>query len=179
MNIPRCAFRTLLPNTTVKTLYLTSDGLGTAVSQSFTANNAAPSATNVTKAAGTNFAATAAGCMLRCVTATEAANVGVSRKVTTRNGNDQLTVNAFPANVTAADTFVLERIITQVFREIALAVESGGHAHVSINRGAALASDPLIDDSVIFRESVSEGASEVNILTDSDVSAVYINVMAW
>jgi hypothetical protein len=174
--IPRIGIRTLLPNATVKTIYFTSDGLGTAVSQAFTCNNGAPSPTNVEKAAGTNFAATAAGCMLRCVTAVQAANVGLSRKVTVRNGNDQLTVNAFPAVMTATDTFVLERVITQAVRRVAVTVETGGHCHVSFNKGAALVTDPLADDTMIKRFEIAEGAAEVNLLTDSDVSTIYVNV---
>jgi hypothetical protein len=177
MNLARVQPRVALPNATAKTIYLTCDGLGTAVSQAFTANNAAPSATNVEKAAGTNFAATAAGCLLRCTAATQAANVGVSRKVVTRNGNDQLTVNAFPANVTAGDTFVLERII-QTFRDVSIWCEAGGHAHIAVGTGLALASDPKIDDSTIFHRYYPEGVTSIEVLTVSDVSTIYMDVFA-
>jgi hypothetical protein len=176
MGLPRIGYRTALPSATVKTLYMSSDGLGTAVSQAFTKNGAA-SATDVTKAAGTNFAATAVGCMIRCLTATVAANVGQVRKCTVRNGNDQLTCNAFPGNMTAGDTFILEREV-QTLRKVKLTIEPGGHAHVSINKGAALVTDPKIDDTMIKTLQALEGFTQVDILTDSDVHTIYINVEA-
>ncbi len=177
MNRPRFSRRIALPNATVKTVYMTNDGLATAVSQAFTCNQAAPSPTNVEKAAGTNFAATAAGCMLRCVTATIAANVGVSREVTVRNGNNQLSTNPFPANMTAGDTFVLERVL-QTYRRATISVEAGGHAHVSFNKGAALVGDTKIDDTMIRHFDIPEEFSQIDLLTVSDVSAFYANIEA-
>jgi len=176
----RIGYRIILPNSTNKTLYMTSDGLGTAVSQAFT-TDAGGTTTSVEKAGGAAFAATAAGCMVRCVTATQAANVGLSRKVVTRDGNDDLTVNPFPANVTIGDTMVLERELKTV-RRVKLVVEAGGHLHyperADEGEGAALVGDPLIDESEVRELLFPKGITALPILTDSDVSAVYVNVMA-
>jgi len=168
---PRIFIRTLLPNATVKTIYMTSDGLETAVHDLVTNTKVAASAT-LLETTGV-FAASAAGCMVRM---TSGLNIGLSRKCVTRTSDTAIICNAFPSNNVLSDTFILERAI-QAVREAELWVETGGHCHVApFNRGAALVADPKVDDTMIKRYKIHEGTTQIDLLTDSDVSAIYVNV---
>jgi len=171
---PRVRIRTALPNATAKLVHMTPDGTGNEFSQSGTTTQDSGASTTVVEDSVATFNANIVGAYVKM---TSGVNVGLRRRVLVRNTANQITVVAFPANVVAGVTWEAERDI-QTVRKIRAYVEQGGHAHLSPLEPAQAAYDPRIDDSLVWEREIQEGTEVLNILTTTDVSAIYLNIEA-
>jgi len=170
--------RVALPDTTTLTIPLTHDGLA-AITEFKAQQTGTASATAISDSART-MPTTAVGAWLLALSG---ANAGLRRRITTRNSATQVTCEAFPAVVAVGDRFEIVRVQRKV-HNIKMWVDADADCFFTMFNSTNSVQTahilcPHIDDTILIEKSSRDGFDNVSVITDSDMSSYYVNIIGW